>query len=382
MKLFISYRHSDSSIVGEVFEYLGKAGLDCSFPKVSHTTSDCFRSSISDALKRQRIVIAMFSALEIYERRQPARRKLSLVKAPFYASRLFSSDSCSDASREEDYCSDPYVMAYGHLSSLRDGSTGFPFIRVSSVLPDWPATLGDIEHPALSGRAPFHSEIAKSIVLAGRRFDVGDEVIEPGSFHIDIDYRRLSAAGIDWPGEEFILQMHSDSIRDGAGTLLSAWRRTADPLNSGIFLTKSWGVSKTYQISPYPMLPEQKADGAWPAWLQCLFRFRIRERRKDNRRTYVYSIAQTKKIGKFAGQHIWSKYRRVGSRLQTLGQLFMGGERTLGTGWDLRQRTEQLAYNRLALLPARRSPLLTDAHTVYALYRGSCRLRLGNGSCE
>ena len=189
--------------------------------------------------------------------------------------------------------------------------------------------------------------------------------------------------GLDWPGAEFILQMHSDAAADGTAAMLSAWRQPDDPLSTGIFFGDAGPLAEPCNTVPHILLYAQKKHGIWPSWLRFLFRFRIRKERRSSK-TCIYSMGKAATLRAFANHHFRraTRYRPARPRLQTLGQLFIGSGGTAEVGWELRRRAEQLVRTRLASFPAGRSSLFADTDTVYAHYRGNYGTGSKNGSCE
>ncbi len=406
MKIFISYRHSDSSFVGEIFEYLESVGgFDGASLSLIFGSSDpnsiknnMAKISLSDfprPFSTQQVISAMNSALIIYETRPATKRVLSLLKFPFQtpAGSLNKSNAGpwrgnaatgGTANFPTLAYSDAQVLLFDDASPLRDNSTSYPRME-RRLLPNWPASAGDM------GRCTFNSgggvswEAPETVVFTGRRLDVGSmteaEVINSETLYID--YYNLSSAGRDWPGSEFVMQMHSDTAVDGTTALLSAWRQTGDPLSSGIFFVGAGPCPETCNVTSPFLLHTQRKQGSWPSWLRFLFRFRIRKRRRSNK-TYIYGMGKAATLRAVANHHFWraARYRPVRPKLLTLGQLFVGSGGTLEVGWDLRRRAERLVRARLAAFPAGRSPVFADSSTVYALYRGSCRTRSKNSSGE
>ena len=97
MKLFISYRRSNSSFVGEIFEYLESKGKFNGMPHESRMRASDYHpvrdsaetlvSSFTQPFNAHRVISAVNSALEIYENRQATRRMPSLLRFPFHVPR-------------------------------------------------------------------------------------------------------------------------------------------------------------------------------------------------------------------------------------------------------------------------------------------------------
>jgi hypothetical protein len=406
MKLFISYRSSDTSCVGEIFEYLeSKPKLGAFSSRVvlndHHSieySAEALLLSFIRPLNCRHVISALSSALEIYEKRQAMRRVAYFLKLPFHNRRLPRSKRCSRPWRDvfADNLSSALANSDTVLFLLGDSSTSWDDASFSSRMSEKPWKCPDMLEMAedASWRMPATSEKpglegSNSVAFSNRRPDTSGAfdmnrafaAIDPAGLHVD--YCNLGSTGIDWPGPEFLLQMHSDAASDGTAALLSAWRQPDDPLNCGIFLGQLASFADGYHMRPHMLSYPQGKQGTWPSWLRFLFRFRIRKRRKIGR-AGVHRMGRGAGLRAFANHHFRrvANLRPIAPGLQTLGQLFIGSGGTLDVGWELRQRAEQLLRNRLTNLSVAQSCLFADTETVYALYRGRHRASPRTGSRE
>jgi hypothetical protein len=406
MKLFISYRPSDSSCVGEIFEYLeSKPRLGAFSSRVAlndyhhfEYSAETLLSSFIRPFNRYHVISALSSALEIYEKRQTMRRVAYFLKLPFHNRRWPRSKRGSRPWRDvfADDLSSALADSDAVLFLLGDSSTSWDDASFSSRMSGkpwkFPDALAIAENAGRRMPATLDKpelETPNSVAFSERRPDTNSAFgmnstfvpIDPAGLHVD--YCNLDSTGIDWPGADFLLQMHSDAAPDGTAALLSAWRQPDDPLNCGIFLGQAGSFADGYHIRPHILSCVQEKQGIWPSWLRFLFRFRIRKRRKVGR-AGVHRTGRGAGLRAFANHHFRrvANLRPIAPGLQTLGQLFIGSGGTLDVGWELRQRAEQLLRNRLTNLSVGQSCLFADTETVYALYRGRHRMSPRNGSRE
>src|SRR4029078_9333220 len=124
--------------------------------------------------------------------------------------------------------------------------------------------------PSYGRNAQIGPEIRNSIVFMGRirdRDNVGD-LIDPAS--VRIDYSKVRSSNPNQPEIAFALRAQSTATRDGAPTLLSAWRRQEDPLISGLFVGITEPIVEAYKspsIRP-KFLSAQGIDSL--SWLRFL----------------------------------------------------------------------------------------------------------------
>ena len=385
MKFFISYRCGKSSIVGEVFEYLdsnGEFDVLAPNPSVSFHEGDVLFSGLAQPFDRYQIILAMSSALGIYQEGRRATCMLSLLDCrPGLLTLLPIASKSRYSPRISDYSSielDATLLAHRNL--FASYKTPHPGLGERLRFSKPHSMSGGLGLRKSASKNKLDLSISQNIILAGLRLDWKGAYPTTDPHPLEIDYCDMDSAEIDWLDAKFVLQMHSDSVVDGRSVLISAWRRPSDPLGSGIFFDAG-GTDGRKGMMQHTLLPNHVRHGGWPSWLRFLFRFRIRKRRKTSN-TYIYSMGKGANLKAFANRRFWgaSPYRPLKTGMQSLGRLFVGSGRTSQARWELRQRAEELVRKRLAFVREREPPGFLDNNTVCALFRGNDLRRWRNGS--